>query len=63
MAGALGAVAVGLAAAEMGEGKGAGQQIVGKLETTHEFKLALAQSGGLGASGFVFINHLMVYMP
>ena len=40
----FGAVAGGLAAAEMGERKGAGQQIVGKVETPREFKLALAES-------------------
>jgi hypothetical protein len=61
MARALGAVAVGLAAAEMGEGKRSGQQIVGKVETTHKFKLALAKSRGLRASGYVI--HLMVCIP
>jgi len=63
MAWALGAVAVGLAAAEVGKRKRAGQQIVGKVETTHQFKLALAKSRGLGASGFVWVNHLIVCIP
>jgi hypothetical protein len=58
MAAALGTVAGGLAATEIGQGQGAGEQIVGKLETSHELELALPQSGRLGSSGFVI--HLMV---
>jgi hypothetical protein len=55
----LGTVAGRLAAAGMGERKRSGQQILGKLKTAHEFKLALAESGGLGASGFIWVSHLM----
>jgi hypothetical protein len=58
MAGAVGAVASGLAAAAMGLGKGAWEQIVGKMKTAHEFKLTLAQSRSLKASRFVV--HLIV---
>jgi hypothetical protein len=61
MAWALGAVAGGLATAEMREGKRAGQQVVGKMETPHQFKLALAESRGLGTSRFD--PHLSVLMP
>ena len=43
MAGALGAVAGGLAAADMRLGKGAGKEIVRKLKPTHQFELALAE--------------------
>jgi hypothetical protein len=58
MAGALRAVAGGLAAAEGGEAKRVRKQVVRKLETTHELKLALAEPRGPGALRCVF--HLMV---
>ena len=47
MAGAVGAMAGGLAAAEMRSGQGAGEEIVGKLEPPHQFELALAESAML----------------
>jgi hypothetical protein len=58
MAAALGAVAGGLAAAEVRKGKRTRQQIVRKLKTTYQLKLALPESRSLGSSGFVI--HLMV---
>jgi len=61
MAGAVGTVAVGLAAAEMGKGERAGKQILGKMEPPHEFRLALPESGRLRTS--VFDLHLMVSTP
>jgi len=61
MAWALGAVAGGLAAAEMRQGERAGKQIMRKMETTHEFKLTLPESRGPSTSGFDF--HLMVSTP
>jgi hypothetical protein len=61
MAGALRTVAGRLAATEVREGKRARKQIVRKLETTHQFKFALAKSRGLRTLGFVL--HLMVLIP
>jgi hypothetical protein len=58
MAGTVGAVAGGLATAEMRSGQGAGEQIVGKLEATRQFELALAESRSLRTFRFVF--YLMV---
>jgi hypothetical protein len=46
------ALAGGFAAAEMGQGERAGKQILGKMETTHEFEVALPESRGLSAFGF-----------
>jgi hypothetical protein len=59
----LGTVAGGLAATEMRERKRSGKQIIRKLKTAHEFKLALAETGGLGASGLILVSHLMVWIP
>jgi hypothetical protein len=48
----LSAVASGLAAAPVGERKGARQEILREVEPADELELALAEAGGLGASGF-----------
>jgi hypothetical protein len=61
MAWAVGAMAGGLATAEMGQGERAGEQILGKMETTHEFELALPEPRG--QSPFGFDLHLMVQIP
>ncbi len=61
MAGPVRTVAGGLAAAEVGEGKRARKQIARKLETTHQFKFALAKTRGQRTLGFVL--HLIVLIP
>jgi hypothetical protein len=58
MAHAVRAVAGGLAATEMREGQGAGEQIAGKPKTTYQFKLTLAEPRSLRTLRFVF--HLIV---
>jgi len=58
MTGTIGAMAGGLAAAQMRLGQGAGEEIVGKPEPAHQLELALAQSRSLRTFRFVF--HLMV---
>jgi len=47
----LSAVASGLAAAPVGERKGARQEILREVESADELELALAEAGGPGASG------------
>ena len=61
MAWAVYAVAGGFAAPQMRQGKRAGKQILGKMETTHQFELALPESRGLSPFGFNL--HLIVLIP
>ncbi len=52
---ALSAVAGGFAAAAVGEGQRAGQQILGQVEAADESELVLAEACGLGTKGSIFV--------
>ena len=60
MAAVIGTITGGLAAAEMGEGKGARESILGDMETAQQLELALTQSGSERASDLLI--HLNVYL-
>jgi hypothetical protein len=60
MAAVIGAMTGGLAAAEMGEGEGARESILGDMETAHQQELALTQSRSERASSLM--SHLTVYI-
>jgi len=61
MALAFGAMAGGLAAAEMGEGERTREGILGDMETAQQLELALAQSSRERPLGLA--NHLNVLIP